>query len=190
MLIFLDPLGKALKGLEDAAKGKVAQDMICVCGKCACGATATIDSRTHVTITTTSPSTSASAAAGGAAAASSSVGGGGSSTSVTPPTGSGSPPPCPPTGRACDCGCGKLEDSKSKPKSPYERDMTGPEQAVAARRAIEAVAEVWRKEAIIAQLHAIHRLLTESGSGRKREEVHVLGLFQGEVVKIRETPMK
>ena len=68
--------------------------------------------------------------------------------------------------------------------------MTGPEQAVAARRAIEAVAEVWRKEAIIAQLHAIHRLLTESGSGRKREEVHVLGLFQGEVVKIRETPMK
>ena len=68
--------------------------------------------------------------------------------------------------------------------------MTGPEQIAAARKAIEAVAEVWRKEAIIAQLHAIHRLLTESGTGRKKEEYQVLGLFQGEIVKIRETKIK
>ena len=68
--------------------------------------------------------------------------------------------------------------------------MTGPEQIAAARKAIEAVAEVWRKEAIIGQLHAIHRLLTESGNGRKKEEYEVLGLFQGAIVKIRETKIK
>ena len=68
--------------------------------------------------------------------------------------------------------------------------MSGPEQIAAARKAIEGVAEVWRKDHIIGQLHAIHRLLSESADGKKKEEYHVLGLFQGEIVKIRETKIK
>ena len=188
----IEPVSKAVKGLDEAGKGKVAQEMICICGKCTCGVPGTCDCRARVTVTTSTPSASASAAAGGgaAAAAASVTGGSGDATTTPNPPPSGGNIPAISPARLCDCGQGKLEDAKPKPKSQYEREMSVSDQITVTRKAIEAVAEIWRRETIIPRLRAIHVLLSKSAPGRKKETAHVLGLFQGEIVKIKETKIK
>jgi hypothetical protein len=163
ILMFMAPVGAAVKALDDASKGEVAQELVCTgfnCDKRSGGAGPHPQpNQPQPHPQANNPSASASAAGGAAAAAAAAggqtiiftggtVGGGNGSDNGS---GSGMPSRRVP----CDCGKGKLSDYVAPGKPTEKRRMTDKEKNEAARAAIEQFAEIWRKDAVTKQMHDI-----------------------------------
>jgi len=192
LLAFMGPIGAAVKALDEAGKGEVAQELVCIGFSC--------DSRSpagahpaethgapapHATPPGAGPTASAAAAGGGAAAATAGgqtiiITGGGHGGGHDHGRGS-SGPSLPPRRIACDCGKGERKDYVAPEKATLKRPMTYAEKNAAARAAIEQFAEVWREDTVTRQLRDIVRALSEvPGRRNASKDVSGIVMFRGQ----------
>jgi len=174
MMAFMGPVGAAVKALDDAAKGEVAQERVCAGFACdkrnGTGEPHPPHPAPPPPQTPTGPVASAAAAGGAAASAAA----GGQTIIITGNCHAGThgdahgPGAGMPSRRiSCDCGKGAVSDYVSPAKATEKRRMTDREKSDAARAAVEQFAEVWRKDAITRQLDAIVTSLSTVKPRRK-----------------------